>query len=326
MDPSLPSACPLQFCQCLPLLILIIFPKWLSKLNELGISCSTTNTLNLFGGQNLTENPTKPLTFSVETGTISRNSHTSWVPWSLNTSVQWLPPFLYELNLRNTWQPTSICKNYVTYNEFQASIRTPFEGVSPLLMVPINPTDIKTVGGGHLCWAQEVQANLTHRALKGTSHSQIMIPALSDFPHTCTNVTLWGLLRLSLLQLASVAIGKSSQKPDLGKHILHLSAVHLRDTEQGAGRQEDRDGARASCQALPLPHRLQKLPHPHRGTHPPRKPNFWAAAENPIKSNAISNLLHHGKIHTPPSNPKSLKGLFLYSSPCPQPKPPPQNF
>lgn len=92
-----------------------------SKLNELHISCSTANTLNLFGGQNLTENPIKALALSVRTGTISRNSHMSWVPWGLKTSVPLAASFCFlsALNLRNTWQLTSACKNYVILTNFK---------------------------------------------------------------------------------------------------------------------------------------------------------------------------------------------------------------
>lgn len=147
-----------------------------------------------------------------------------------------------------------------------------------------------------------------------------MIPAPSDCPHTCTNVTLWGPLRLSLLQLASVATGKSSQEPDLGKHILHLSAVHPGDKWGTGNSKTENTMSEISARDCPPPYRLQKIPYPHRRTES-MKPNVWAAAESPIKSYAISNLLHHGKIHTPPSNPKSLKGLFLYSSPRPLPHP-----
>lgn len=89
--------------------------------------------------------------------------------------------------------------------------------------------------------------------------------------------------------------------------------------EQETGRQTN-TVSEISARDCPPPHRLQKLPYPHRGTES-MKPNVWAAAENPIKSYAISNLLHHGKIHTPPSNPKPLKDLFLYSSPRPLPHP-----
>lgn len=58
---------------------------------------------------------------------------------------------------------------------------------------------------------------------------------------------LWGPLRRSLLQLASVATGKSSQEPDLRKHILHLSAIHPGETKQEAGKQEDRQ---RQCQSI----------------------------------------------------------------------------
>lgn len=79
------------------------------------------NNLNLFGGQNIPENPIKALVFSVGTGTISRNSHMSWAPWELKTSVPVVASFhfLSALNLRNTWQTTSICKNYITLTNFK---------------------------------------------------------------------------------------------------------------------------------------------------------------------------------------------------------------
>lgn len=107
------------------------FQNDFSKLNELHISCSTANALNLFGGQNLTENPIKPSAFSAGTGTISRNSHMSWSPWRLKTAVSVAASFhfLSTLNLRNIWQPTSVCENYAT-NKFQKSVRTPFDGVA----------------------------------------------------------------------------------------------------------------------------------------------------------------------------------------------------
>lgn len=110
-NPGDVSLCPHSLC----------FQKLFSKLNELHISRSTTNMHNLFGGQNLTKNLIKYLAFSVETGTISMNSHMSWVPWGLKTSVPVAASFhfLSALNLRNTWQPTSICKNYVTLTNFK---------------------------------------------------------------------------------------------------------------------------------------------------------------------------------------------------------------
>lgn len=90
--------------------------------------------LNIFGGQNIPENLIKALVFSVSVGigTISRNSHMSWAPWELKTSVPVVASFhfLSALNLRNAW-PT---KNYIT-NKFQEFI---------------HPVDIKTLRGGHL--------------------------------------------------------------------------------------------------------------------------------------------------------------------------------
>lgn len=114
----------------------------------------------------------------------------------------------------------------------------------------------------------------------------------------------------------------SSENLTLAKHILHSSDAHPGDTKWGrglgGGRRQRRKSWSRMPGAAPKDTMLQKLPHPHRQTKP-TKPSLQAAAEDPIKSSSISNLPHHGKIQTTPSNPESLKVLFLYSFPTPTP-------
>lgn len=86
---------------------------------------------NLFGGQNLTENPIKALWLSLQEQAQFQGFTYVLGPLEIKN----LCPsgssshLLSTLNLRNAWQPTSTCENYVT-NKFQESIRTPFDGVA----------------------------------------------------------------------------------------------------------------------------------------------------------------------------------------------------
>lgn len=105
----------------------------------------------------------------------------------------------------------------------------------------------------------------------------------------------------------------SSENLTLAKHILHSRAAHPGDTKWGrglGGRRQRRKYRSRMPGAAPKDAMLQKLPHPHRQTKP-TKPSLQAAAEESIKSSSISNLLHHGKIQTTPSNLESLK-VFIF--------------
>lgn len=156
-------------------------------------------------------------------------------------------------------------------------------------------------------------------SLKGMSSQQI--PSQTHQVWLCGDC--WDTVCYNWHQLPQA----SSENLTLAKHILHSSAAHPGDTKWGGrvgglggqgkvlgvGGQRRKSWSRMPG-AAPKDTMLQQLPHPHRQTKP-TKASLQAAAENPIKSSSISNLRHHGKIQTTPSNLESLKVLFLYSFP-----------
>lgn len=141
--------------------------------------------------------------------------------------------------------------------------------------------DIRTAGEGHIPQLKSSGRSVGHAASLKDAPSRRL-------PRRCTNVTSRGLLRLSLLQLASLPRARHQENLTLAKHILHLSTTHW-VTPSGA-----RGGRKRASVRSVLPGAAPTSP---THTDPTHEAKFSAAAENPIKSNAISNLPHHGKTH-----------------------------
>lgn len=162
------------------------------------------------------------------------------------------------------------------------------------------PADIQTLGG-RLLWRACPPGKCPHRCTKrdsaGTAETQSVTTgssrheqALRTWPWQSTFYT----------------------------PVMLIRVIPSGERGWGGGRRQRRKYWSRMPGAAPKDTMLQKLPHPHRQTKP-TKPSLQAAAEDPIKSSSISNLPHHGKIQTTPSNPESLKVLFLYSFPTPTP-------
>lgn len=171
----------------------------------------------------------------------------SWVPWRLETSVPVAASFhlLSTLNLRSTWQPTSICENYVT-NKFQEPIRTSFDGMAhPSHWYQNSKGKPSHISSRH-------SASLTHSSPKGWLPHRLwyLLPVIA-----LTHVPMW----LCGDRWDSVCYNWHQFPP--ASHHKNLTLVStfytwvlfIRVTPSGGwgGRKTDSDSARACCQALP---------------------------------------------------------------------------